>query len=360
MKPEVERRFEAIGIDHITFAVYDREYWKRILERIGFASRPTTEERYKTSLSWGGVNVELVSPIPGYHYHDSIRNFLKRNGEMQVYSVAVRVDDLLKANLEFVNRGHYTSAEISVSPDAWGPASRLAIDTPHLESEVNWELVQRPPKFKPETICRDTLAPVAVDHLALAVKNLKKWESFYHALGFKTIYAPPDDLIHGEYSGMKTVAVRRGGWTVALVEGTDGERISQVSAYADAHGNHSVQHAALRFEELPPALAELQEKGARFRFRKVEANLRGDLSDIMHEGKDHSGRLLQAFTEPFNQGGFFFETIQRLPEKATVEETRDAFDDGTVIGLYESIENEEISGSAGLIFPEAVMRRGII
>ena len=80
----------------------------------------------------------------------------------------------------------------------------------------------------------------------------------------------------------------------------------------------------------------------------------GDLTDIIHEGEDHSGPLFQSFTKPWamndGKGGFFFEIIRRLSARRKATKGKSAFDDRTVIGLYESIEREELAGDTTLVF----------
>src|SRR5438132_2307735 len=98
----------------------------------------------------------------------------------------------------------------------------------------------------------------------------------------------------------------------------------------------------------------------RSRRRRSDARATMTLEDVLHEGKDHSGPLLQCFTKPLAsrpskgdgasaEGGVFFELIQRLAQARKVEDGEQAFSDPTVIGLYRSIELEEIGKDAGAI-----------
>ena len=147
---------------------------------------------------------------------------------------------------------------------------------------------------------------------------------------------------------MRTFALQRGGWTVALVEGVDRKRISQVSTYVEMHGNHSVHHAALLTKNLEGAVESLLARGIQFRLSRI-LSLPSDLitaKHILHRGEDYGGPLLQCFTKPFEKknrrGGFFFELIERI-SSGKIQKGKQAFHDPTVIGLFESIEREEMA-----------------
>ena len=167
---------------------------------------------------------------------------------------------------------------------------------------------------------------------------------------------------------MKTIAMQRGGWIIALVQGVDREMRSQVTCYVKAHGNHSAQHIALRFTHIDQALRELSSGQMNFRTHSHTMGYPGaEFQDIIHYGKDQKGSLLQAFTKPFlrfvlrdkegvyRADGLFFECLERV--SSTDEAYGRGFYNKTVRGLYESIEQEDVVGDSETIVPDEVMAR---
>lgn len=345
--------YNPIGVDSITFACYDTGFWQRILSRFGF-EHVSPQGRGRALMAHGGVVAALIDPSHPQH-GEQVRQFITEHGDMQVLAVAIRVDDAERARREI-------SAALECSPlerteDGRGAARTFALTgTP---GTVRWEIVER--EGRASVASGDSWKARAVDHFAIAVFDLDRWERLYHDLGFETIYVPGEEIAGG-HSAMKTVAVQRGGWTVALVEGVDRDMPSQVSTYARSHGDHAIQHAAIRFDDLRATLHELLALGVQFRLRRLrDPSAPLQLDDIMHAGKDHSGPLLQCFTKPLARrpdprdpsaelAGFFFELIQRIPSEKKAAPGEQAFHDPTVIGLYRSIENEELEGDTELVF----------
>ena len=370
----MKKRFKALEVDHIVFACRDRHHWQKQFERFGFETLPPKEPResdllfgYTTlpereivrrvAMVHGNVRIVLMDPESLYP-HSTIKMALAERGDMQVYRVAIRVDSVEGVKRELVEREVQHIEDpvheiLGLEKDEFGVISGrifpLLLWPPHKNM---WTLIQRDGDYTYE---QGEGRSTGVDHFAIAVNDVEEWEKIYHFLGFETIYEP--DLIKGRYSGMKTLAVQRDNWTIALVESVDGEMPSQVTNYHEAHGEHSVQHAALNFKNLPSVVKDLQSRGVQFRMRRDEANLVGDLTDVMHEGVDHSGPLFQCFTKPWamndGKGGFFFEIIRRLSASRLRAATeKNAFNDQTVIGLYESIEREEMAGDTTLVFSD--------
>ncbi|MBI4337606.1 MAG: VOC family protein [Chloroflexi bacterium] len=355
--------YHPLGIDSVTFACQEVGFWQRTLARLGFQAvdpaRRGADGQGTAAMTYGGLRVLLVDPTSTEHGPE-VRRFLAEHGDMQLFSATILVTDAAKAWQELAGRVRCTPLKTILDPLGRARTFRLALP---LQSTVSWGLAERldgrPIATTPAPWqCR------GVDHFAIAVRDLAPWRELYQGLGFETIYVPKKEIL-GEYSAMKTVALQRGGWVVALVEGVSRERPSQVSTYVGAHGDHAVQHIAIRFDDLRATLAELMGRGVQFRLRRVRQVSSAPIvvEDIMHEGKDHSGPLLQCFTKPLArrrsqidptayQAGFFFELIQRmaLPAKATAEEQ--AFHDPTVIGLYRSIEHEEVEQDSGLVFAD--------
>ena len=353
--------FDPIGVDYITFACLNRNYWADKLSRLGFvrvSSAYPDNERKGMPMRLGELRILLVDPET---HGKQISYFVGIRGSMQVLSVDIKIDSYLGALSELRAKGigHESMLKDGVD-DPFGKAWKIRLSTPS-ESAFSWVLSERIKHADSYNGHDEALVSTGVDHFAVAVNDLGMWQDFYHGLGFKTIYVPKQE-IKGKYSGMDTVAVQRGGWTIALVQGIDMDRPSQVSIYVRAHGDHSIQHAAVGFDDLKGAVSRLMNQGAQFRLRRIRENPDAPavLDDVLHEGEDHSGKLLQCFTKPLKKrlirggfaGGFFFELIQRLRKSERPKKSgKAAFDDGTVIGLYESIEIEEEKDDRTLILP---------
>lgn len=361
--------FEVIGVDLITLVCYDRHFWREKLERFGFdVVRPferVKEEYYGTAMTHGASRFLLIDPTNKGYSEELVREFIIDYGDMQVFSVAIEVSDIGRAVDELLEKKENFLEDCAhgIEEDVFGRFERLCLCMPE-ESVAAWTLVKRSSTQNESFRLGEVWKSTGVDHFAIAVDNLDKFIHCYTALGFKTIYVPKVP-IEGRYSGMKTIAMRRGPWTVALVEGEDRVHSSQVSTYRNVHGNHSIQHIALGFKNLPLTLEELRKRETVFRLRRVRDNdSTFTLDDIMHQGEDHSGALLQCFTKPWARklhegtlkGGLFFELIQRFERGGVMEGNTQAFHDPTVIGLYESIEREELCGASDLIFPQKFMQ----
>jgi len=358
----MKRRLKAVEVDHIAFACRDRHHWQEQFERFGFRTLSSQKFVGAIAMSHGNVRIVLTDPESDYHLLKSpgaaaAEAFLEEHGDIQIRNVALRVKNIEDAIYDLGRMGAYIYGNLLSYEDSFGFVRGMGfVDMKrrnlNLGDGHRWYFIERPKgySYSDEGPERST----GVDHFAIAVSDIEEWEKIYHFLGFETIYEP--DLIKGRYSGMKTLAVQRDNWTVALVEGADGEMPSQVTNYHEAHGEHSVQHAALNFKNLPSVVKDLQSRGVQFRMRRDEANFVGDLTDVMHEGVDHSGPLFQCFTKPWamndGKGGFFFEIIRRLSAKRKFTRSKSAFDDQTVIGLYESIEREEMAGDTTLVFSD--------
>lgn len=365
-----EKLFTPLGVDYIVIACYSRHYWREVLKHIGFQEfvaqqyennsdvHNMLEQTYGAALKFGNVKFLLVDPSTGTYNPKQIHEFLVRNGDFQVCSVGIAVDSAVRAQEEL-------GGSLITRSDPFGEVASLTFPAP-LAASFWWELVERPDAA--ETFMGHApFVPLAVDHTAIAVEDLKEAADVYRKLGFRTVYRPRSE-IRGEYSGMKTVAMQRGGWTVALVEGVDGDKRSQVSAYMKAHGNHSVQHIALRFANVESAVEKMHMRQVQFRSHAVPFGQAVSDANIIHYGKDHMGVLLQAFTKPFlrflrwdaggvfTADGLFFECMECLQTEA--QEYKRGFYNKTVKGLYRSIEAEEIGeGNSDTLLPYAVMSR---
>ena len=167
---------------------------------------------------------------------------------------------------------------------------------------------------------------IGIDHITLCVKNLAATEFlFTHILGFHVIWSAQD--VGSDKSSMDTVVVQRGDAKIALMQGRNKERKSQISEFIDKYGE-GVQHIALEVDDIEAVCREWETHGVRFS---------GDIKD----GRDGFGPLKQRFTYPLFPGcGVFLELTQRQHGR---EESK-TFVRATVESLYKDIERDQLKG----------------
>lgn len=172
---------------------------------------------------------------------------------------------------------------------------------------------------------------IGVDHITLCVKNLAATKYlFTHILGFDVIWSAQD--VGSEKSSMDTVVVQRGHAKIALMQGRNKERKSQICEFVDTYGE-GVQHIALEVDDIEAVCREWENHGVRFS---------GDIKD----GRDGFGPLRQRFTYPLFPGcGLFLELTQRQHGQ---EESK-TFVRATVESLYRDIERDQLKGVARTI-----------
>lgn len=390
----IKKRFTPLGFDYITLACWNREFWGKRLEWLGFKRVEKQEDGddpfgkndynayWGSAFSLGRVRIFLVDPATIRLGKTYVEWFLKTRGNMQIIEIGIAVDSADEALQEFLERGIPLTYPVANTGDIFG-RYRVTEITALLGWSFRCRIIERENREAFEYAYRKSLLSSSpdtllqsdgIDHIAIAVKDLNFWVDMYKSLGFEVVYTPQGKergLIEGKESAMKTYALRRGGWTIALVEGVDRARISQVTTYVDTHGDHSAHHAALLFPDLARVVGMLHAKGARFRLSRVpKEGEEVSLDHILHYGEDYSGQLFQCFTKPLDRkwkdhldwfgrkgngrGGFFFELTQRLSKAAKKRKNKkkQQFYSPTVRGLFESVEREEIEEDCGLVFPE--------
>lgn len=151
-----------------------------------------------------------------------------------------------------------------------------------------------------------------LDHVAIAVHDLEtsiKWYS--QVLGFRLTERR---TTIGKKTGMVSAVMEAGKLNFVLIQGTSPE--SQVSRYIENYGA-GVQHIAIRVEDLPNLVEELQEAGMEF-----------DTTII------HSPGLRQIFSKRDKGSGMMIELIERMDKDAT-------FSDIGVQQLFDQLENND-------------------
>jgi methylmalonyl-CoA/ethylmalonyl-CoA epimerase len=153
---------------------------------------------------------------------------------------------------------------------------------------------------------------IGIDHVAIAVKNLRLAIPFYRdVLGLDII---EERQTLGKYSGMVSAVLSAGTFTIVLIEGTNQE--SQVSRYIEHYGM-GVQHLALAVENIDAAILLLKANGIEFVTEVIQG----------------SG-LKQIFSERDKNSGMMFEIIERTGEAG--------FQDSTVQSLFDQLENKGV------------------
>lgn len=355
--------FKPLGVDNIVIACCDIAFWQKRFELLGFErvvaksgqgivhSNGYYENYFGTAMSNGAIRIVMVDPNTARFEKGVIKSFIDKYGDMQVLSIGILVDNLAKAKAELAKKGFNGNLYTYKGGDQFGIYAYFNLGFP-CHTTFHWNLVER--KDTEERLKNDLsvdasfLKPACVDHFAIVCQDLKKWKEIYSALGFRVIYSPREKIA-GKYSSMKTVAMQRGAWTVALVEGIDGLKQSQVSAYVRDHGDHSVQHIALGFKNLPVIFGDLSCRGIKFRHDSCGKE-KPDFNAVVRRGEDYSGPMLQCFTKSLTKNGLFFELIQRIKNEEKKDKSKQAFHDPTVVSLYRLIEMEEVSGDKSLIF----------
>ena len=165
-----------------------------------------------------------------------------------------------------------------------------------------------------------------IDHITLCVENLDAAEYlFTKILGFEVIWSARD--VGSDTSSMDTVVIQRGNAKIALMQGRDKIRKSQISEFIEQYGQ-GVQHFALEVEDIDAVCREWEAHGVKF-------------SGSVKEGRDGFGPLKQRFTYPLFPGsGIFIELTQRRHG----DETAKTFVRSTVESLYKDIERNQAAG----------------
>ena len=167
---------------------------------------------------------------------------------------------------------------------------------------------------------------IGFDHITLCVKNLAAAESlFTTVLGFHVIWSAQD--VGSDMSSMDTIVVQRGDAKIALMQGRNKTRRSQICDFIDKYGE-GVQHIAIEVDDIEAVCREWESHGVRF-------------SGETKNGRDGFGPLKQRFTYPLFPGcGLFLELTQR---QHGLEESK-TFVRATVEALYRDIERDQTRG----------------
>ena len=172
-----------------------------------------------------------------------------------------------------------------------------------------------------------------VDHIAYAVEegSIEKWAWFHIEVEGGALITRIDDVRPGDPdSSMKIWCIDYGEFGVALIEGIDRAKKSQVTKFVERHGDHSCQHVAYDTHDLEKFLGHLTDMGGNPRGRMLVRD-------------DGFGILKQIFARGYASGdageASFPEYCERPHVGASDEEVAITFAAETGKGFYDQIEN---------------------
>ncbi len=170
-----------------------------------------------------------------------------------------------------------------------------------------------------------------VDHVTYACEkgSIEKWAWFHIEVEGGTLINRIDDVRPGDpESSMKIWCIDYGEFGVALIEGIDRSKKSQVTKFVDKHGDHAVQHVAYATDDLEKFIEHMQGLGGTPRGKVLVRN-------------DGFGVLKQMFARGYDEGdaaeASFPEYVQR-PTSGDSADVAITFAQETGKGFYDQIE----------------------
>jgi len=181
-----------------------------------------------------------------------------------------------------------------------------------------------------------------VDHVtyACAPGTIEKWAWFHIEVeGGRLINRIDDVRPDDPNDSMKIWCLDYGEFGVALIEGIDRARQSQVTAFAERHGDHSVQHVAYDTYDLDAFQTHMKAMGGTPRGETLVRN-------------DGFGILKQMFARGYEEGSAdettFPEYVQR-PEAGDIE-VAITFAEETGRGFYDQVADAVEAGDDAPFF----------
>lgn len=188
-----------------------------------------------------------------------------------------------------------------------------------------------------------------VDHIAYACTEgtIEKWAWFHIEIEGGTLINRIDDVRPGDpESSMKIWCIDYGDFGVALIEGIDRAQLSQVTKFANKHGDHSVQHVAYDTHDLEKFQEHMRANGGSPRGATLVRN-------------DGFGILKQMFARGYTEGdaaeASFPEYVQRPDPGDSEHEVAITFAEETGKGFYDQIENAVADGDEAPFFDFSFM-----
>jgi hypothetical protein len=171
-----------------------------------------------------------------------------------------------------------------------------------------------------------------VDHITYACElgAIERWAWFHIDVEGGTLINRIDDVRPDDPdSSMKIWCIDYGEFGVALIEGIDRAKRSQVTKFVEVHGDHSCQHVAYDTFDLESFQAHMKAMGGTPRGETLVRN-------------DGFGILKQMFARGYAEGdaaeATFPEYVQR-PRPGDDDEVAITFAEETGKGFYDQIED---------------------
>lgn len=182
-----------------------------------------------------------------------------------------------------------------------------------------------------------------VDHVtyACAQGRIERWAWFHTEVEGGTLINRIDDVRPDDPdSSMKIWCIDFGEFGIALVEGIDRAKKSQVTKFVEVHGDHSCQHVAYDTHDLDDFVEHLKRMGGTPRGQVLVRN-------------DGFGVLKQMFARGYAEGDAaeaeFPEYCQR-PRVDDSEAVAITFAEETGKGFYDQIEDAVAAGDEAPFF----------
>lgn len=177
---------------------------------------------------------------------------------------------------------------------------------------------------------------VRVDHVTYACAQgmIEKWAWFHIEVEGGRLVARMDDVDpDNPNSSMKLWCIDFGAFGIALVEGIDRAEKSQVTLFAERHGDHSIQHVAYDTSNLDSFMERLQQYDCHALGEPIAK-------------QDAFGMLKQLFCKGYSQltpaETAFAEYVQR--PRSVREELEVTFSQQAGKGFYRQIEEAMAEG----------------
>lgn len=190
-----------------------------------------------------------------------------------------------------------------------------------------------------------------VDHVtyACAEGTIEKWAWFHIEVEGGRLVTRIDDVRPEDPdSSMKLWCIDYGGFGIALVEGIDRRKKSQVTRFVERHGDHACQHVAFACRDLEGFRRRLLAMGGQPRGRTL----------VRHDG---FGLVKQMFAKGYEEGdaaeATFPEYVQRPHPGDDAETVRITFSEEAGRGFYDQIEDARASGDREPLVDFAQMPR---
>lgn len=360
-----------IAFDHITFWVGNAKqaayYYCAHMGFTPVAYRGLeTKERNVVSHVIQQNDVIFVFQSPLFPGNEEMGAHLSTHGD-GVKDIAFNVEDCRALYKRAVDNGAKGVKEPWKESDEHGSVVMATVQT---YGDTTHTFVERTnysdQHFLPGFVMGSTSDPVLdglppanilyVDHVVgnqpdLQMNPVADW--YIKTLQFHRFWSIDDDIIHTEFSSLRSVVVTNWQRTIKMPinEPASGKRMSQIEEYVRHYGGAGVQHIALRTNNIIETISNLKARGTQFlripdayytelkkRLETAKITVKEDMDELQRlcilVDFDDNGYLLQIFSRPMqDRPTLFLEVIER--------HNHSGFGAGNFKALFEAIELEQ-------------------